>query len=57
MDSLIEVRGILPLDLGSYKVFDVNNYSGDELIEKPGILTKVLSLENTKNIEQIEEKK
>ena len=52
----LPVRGILPLDLGSYKVFDVNNYSDDELIEKPGILTKVLSLENTKNIEQIEEK-
>ena len=52
----LPLRGILPLDLGSYKVFDVNNYSDDELIEKPGILTKVLSLENTKDIAQIEEK-
>lgn len=52
----LPVRGILPLDLGSYKVFDVNNYTDDELIEKPGILTKVLSLENTKDIAQIEEK-
>ena len=52
----LPIRGILPPYLGSYKVFDVNNYSDDELIKKPGILTKVLSLENTKNIEQIEEK-
>ena len=54
--EVLPIRGILPLDLGSYKVFDVNNYTDDELIAKPGILTKVLSLENTKNIEEIEEK-
>ena len=41
----LPIRGIVPLDLGSYKVFDVNNYSDEELIKKPGILTKILSLE------------
>lgn len=51
-----QVRGILPLELGSYKVFDVNNYSDEELIEGQGILTKVLSLEKAKNLEQVEEK-
>lgn len=54
--EILPIRGIIPLPLGSYKVFDVNNYTDDELIKKPGILTKVLSLENAKNIVQIQEK-
>lgn len=52
----LPIRGILPLELGSYEVFDVNNYSDDELIQQPGILTKILSLENAKDTAQIDEK-
>ena len=53
---MLPIRGIIPLELGSYKVFDVNDYSDEELIKRPGILTKILSLEKAKNSIQVEEK-
>ncbi len=54
INSQVKLEGYSNLGIGNYKLLDVHNYSEKDLIEMPGVLPKILLLEKTNTITEIE---